>query len=185
VQDSSVAVVSGKHRGGGGGGIGGGGGRCLLPLPSNPLSLKLICWGRTQSTPCGIQWELPRAVSSKSLLGEPATVSALALSDGSIGDGPNWTCAKHHLCPPLTMMPSSQPSSDRSKPPNRLHMVPVGDSRIRRNTRTRIRSSLRTWGTREPRKVVFLLKRCERLYTCPRPPFYRETKRLLHSHIAL
>jgi hypothetical protein len=38
---------------------------------------------------------------------------------------------------------------------------------------------------RESPKDCILLKSCEPLYTCPRSPFYREAKGLLHSEIAL
>jgi hypothetical protein len=39
--------------------------------------------------------------------------------------------------------------------------------------------------TRNLRKPDFLLQSCEPLYTCPRTPFYRDTKGLLHSEITL
>jgi hypothetical protein len=38
---------------------------------------------------------------------------------------------------------------------------------------------------RNLRKPDFLLQSCESLYTCPRTPFYRDTKGLLHSEITL
>jgi hypothetical protein len=40
-------------------------------------------------------------------------------------------------------------------------------------------------GDKESPKVCTRFKSCESLYTCPRAPFYRETKRLLHSEITL
>jgi hypothetical protein len=40
-------------------------------------------------------------------------------------------------------------------------------------------------GDKESPKVCTRLKSCESLYTCPRAPFYRETKGLLHSEITL
>jgi hypothetical protein len=36
-------------------------------------------------------------------------------------------------------------------------------------------------GDKESPKACTRLKSCESLYTCPRAPFYRETKGLLHS----
>jgi hypothetical protein len=38
-------------------------------------------------------------------------------------------------------------------------------------------------GDKESLKACPRLKSCESLYTCPRAPFYRETKGLLHSKI--
>jgi hypothetical protein len=38
---------------------------------------------------------------------------------------------------------------------------------------------------KESPKVCILLKSCESFYTCPRAPFYRKTKGLLHSEITL
>jgi hypothetical protein len=40
-------------------------------------------------------------------------------------------------------------------------------------------------GDRESPKACTRLKSCESLYTCPRAPFYRETKGLLHFEITL
>jgi hypothetical protein len=40
-------------------------------------------------------------------------------------------------------------------------------------------------GDKESPKACTRLKSCESLYTCPRAPFYRETKGLLHSEITL
>jgi hypothetical protein len=40
-------------------------------------------------------------------------------------------------------------------------------------------------GDKESPKACLLLKSSEPLYTCPRTPFYRQTKRLLHFDIAL
>jgi hypothetical protein len=40
-------------------------------------------------------------------------------------------------------------------------------------------------GDKESPKVYTHLKGCEPLYTCPRAPFYRETKGLLHSENTL
>jgi hypothetical protein len=40
-------------------------------------------------------------------------------------------------------------------------------------------------GNMESTKVFFHLKSCESIYTCREALFYRETKRLLHSEIAL
>jgi hypothetical protein len=40
-------------------------------------------------------------------------------------------------------------------------------------------------GDKESLNVCTRLKSCESLYTCPRAPFYRETKGLLHSEITL
>jgi hypothetical protein len=40
-------------------------------------------------------------------------------------------------------------------------------------------------GDKESLKACTRLKSCESLYTCPRAPFYRETKGLLHSEITL
>jgi hypothetical protein len=40
-------------------------------------------------------------------------------------------------------------------------------------------------GDKESPKDCSQLKRCECPYTCPRAPFYRETKRLLHSENTL
>jgi hypothetical protein len=40
-------------------------------------------------------------------------------------------------------------------------------------------------GDKESLKVCARLKSCEPLYTCPRAPFYRETKGLLHSENTL
>jgi hypothetical protein len=40
-------------------------------------------------------------------------------------------------------------------------------------------------GDIESPKACTHLKNCESLYTCPRAPFYRETKGLLHSEITL
>jgi hypothetical protein len=41
------------------------------------------------------------------------------------------------------------------------------------------------WGDKESPKACTHLKRCESLYTCPRAPFCRGTKELLHSEITL
>jgi hypothetical protein len=40
-------------------------------------------------------------------------------------------------------------------------------------------------GDKESQKACTRLKSCESLYTCPHAPFYRKTKRLLHSENAL
>jgi hypothetical protein len=69
----------------------------------------------------------------------------------------------------------------------------VGDSRIGWNPRTYVRRNSRIYTkkesenaeTRNLRKPDFLLQSRESLYTCPRTPFYRETKGLLHSEITL
>jgi hypothetical protein len=41
------------------------------------------------------------------------------------------------------------------------------------------------WGNEESPKACVRLKSCESLYMCPRTPFYREMKGLLHSEITL
>jgi hypothetical protein len=47
------------------------------------------------------------------------------------------------------------------------------------------RTSYERRGDKESPKACACLKSCEPLYTCPRAPFYRETKGLLHSDITL
>jgi hypothetical protein len=42
-----------------------------------------------------------------------------------------------------------------------------------------------TRGDKESPKDCLSLKSCEPFYTCPRAPFYRETKGLLHSESTL
>jgi hypothetical protein len=49
----------------------------------------------------------------------------------------------------------------------------------------RVRESMQKHRDKKSPKVCSRLKSCESLYTCPRAPFYRETKRLLHSEITL
>jgi hypothetical protein len=57
--------------------------------------------------------------------------------------------------------------------------------------RRRVYANVQVWSTDDPRgdkespKDCSCLKSCEFFYTCPRTPFYRETKRLLHSENTL
>jgi hypothetical protein len=48
-----------------------------------------------------------------------------------------------------------------------------------------VRGTDDTKGEKESPKDCSCLKSCEPFYTCPRAPFYRETKRLLHSESTL
>jgi hypothetical protein len=48
-----------------------------------------------------------------------------------------------------------------------------------------VRSTVGERGDKESSKDCSCIKSCESLYTCPRAPFYRETKRLLHSENTL
>jgi hypothetical protein len=61
----------------------------------------------------------------------------------------------------------------------KLDGVPEHKSRERECT------SLERRGDKESPKACTHLKSCESLYTCPRTPFYRKTKGLLHSKITL
>jgi hypothetical protein len=69
----------------------------------------------------------------------------------------------------------------------------VGDSRIGWNPQTYVRRNSRIYTRRNPRtrrqeiseSLTSSFKSGESLYTCPCAPFYRETKRLLHSENTL
>jgi hypothetical protein len=49
----------------------------------------------------------------------------------------------------------------------------------------RVRGTDDARGDKESPKYCSYLKNCEPFYTCPRAPFYRETKGLLHSENTL
>jgi hypothetical protein len=48
-----------------------------------------------------------------------------------------------------------------------------------------VRNTVDERGDKESPKDCSCIKSCESLYTCPRAPFYRETKGLLHSENTL
>jgi hypothetical protein len=50
-----------------------------------------------------------------------------------------------------------------------------------RRTNVQVRNTILERGDKESPKDCSRLKSCESFYTCPRAPFYRETKGLLHS----
>jgi hypothetical protein len=52
-------------------------------------------------------------------------------------------------------------------------------------TNVQVRNTIHKRGDKESPKYCSRLKSCESLYTCPRAPFYRETKVLLHSENTL
>jgi hypothetical protein len=57
----------------------------------------------------------------------------------------------------------------------------IPEHRRREYANVRVRSTDDTRGDKESPKDCSCLKSCESFYTCPRAPFYRETKGLLHS----
>jgi hypothetical protein len=73
--------------------------------------------------------------------------------------------------------------------PIRLLMCSVGGPKIGRGPRTQDSGmdarKQNERGDKESPKVCTRLKSCESLYTCPRAPFYKETKGLLHFEIVL
>jgi hypothetical protein len=53
------------------------------------------------------------------------------------------------------------------------------------HTNIQVWNTIHERGDKESPKDCSRLKNCESLYTCPRAPFYRETKGLLHSENTL
>jgi hypothetical protein len=74
---------------------------------------------------------------------------------------------------------------DRSHRPNICWGVSENPDRIpehkrRKSTNVQVKVTNDARGDKESPKEFSCIKSCESLYTCPRAPFYRETKGLLH-----
>jgi hypothetical protein len=61
--------------------------------------------------------------------------------------------------------------------------IPEHKRKVYANVQVRSTDDVR--GDKESPKDCSCLKSCESFYTCPRAPFYRETKGLLHSESTL
>jgi hypothetical protein len=64
------------------------------------------------------------------------------------------------------------------------HLVSL-NTRVTNQNHEQECTSHEEWGDKESPKACARLKSCESLYMCPRAPFYRETKGLLHFEITL
>jgi hypothetical protein len=61
----------------------------------------------------------------------------------------------------------------------------IPEHRRREYTNVQVWNIVHERGDKESPKDCSCIKSCESLYTCPRVPFYRETKGLLHSENTL